>query len=311
MRRSVAVLVAVAAVSLLTTPATAQTADARYVTLLFGRTQWVQAENCVRDPKAVDLGQVSQALQGRNLRATGNLVLNQIPATGFWCEGGFSLHPGWDRVMTLKQQGWSFVSAGRSYMNMATATYQQAYNNSCGSLPVFAQRGIDASGLYAYPNDKWTTAIQADPVSKCFSYGRTYGTGVNTRSQMSAPWFQSTHTTQGARCNMPNAGCPYASQAKWAYTLPSSIIATIRGLQPGQWYSVQFYRFVTGANLDTADTFRWDCRAADARLHWATRPEVYCWNDFVAVLDALEAERDAGRVVVTDPKAVATAWGRP
>ena len=73
---------------------------------------------------------------------------------------------------------------------------------------------------------------------------------------------------------------------------------------------MQFYRFVTGANLDEADRFRWDCRATDPRLHWATRPEVYCWNDFVQVIDALAAERAAGRVVVTDPKTVGTAWGR-
>ena len=311
MRRFVAVFTAAAALALLLTPAaSSQTADRRYVTLLFGRTQWAQAENCVRDPRAVDLGAVSQAIRNRSLTATGNIVLNQVPATGFWCEGGFSLHPGWDRIQTLRQRGWTFVSAGRSYINMATATYRQAYNNSCGSLPVFAQRGIDASGLFAYPNDKYTTAVQTSPVSTCFKYGRTYGTGVNTRSQMGPPWFQSTHTTQGARCNMPNAGCPYAALAKWAYTLPSSIIATIRGLQPGQWYSVQFYRFVTGSNLDTADRFRWDCRASDPRLHWATRPEVYCWKDFVSVLDVLKTEKDAGRVVVTDPKSVALAWGR-
>jgi hypothetical protein len=310
MRRLIAAAVAVASVSLVLTPATAQTTDQRFVSILFGRTQWAQAENCVKMTNTVDLGAVSQALRSRGLNATGNIVLNQVPATGFWCEGGFSLHPGWDRIQTLRQQGWNFVSAGRSYINMSTATFQQAYNNSCGSLPVFAQRGIDASGLYAYPNDKYTTAVQTNPVSTCFAWGRTYGTGVNTRSQMGAPWFQSTHTTQGARCNMPNAGCPYAAQEKWAYTLPSSIIATIRGLQPGQWYSVQFYRFVTGANLDALDRFRWDCRATDPRLHWATRPEVYCWNDFVAVMDALAAERSAGRVVVTDPKSVAAAWGR-
>ena len=209
MRRCIAVVAAVAAFLLVTTPvATGQTADQRYVTVLFGRTQWVHAENCARDPNSIDLGQVSQALTSRGLTASGNVVLNQTPATGFWCEGGFSLHPGWDRIQTLEQQGWSFNSAGRSYLNMAQATTQQALNNSCGSLPTFNQRGIDASGLFAYPNDKYTTAVQTNPVSTCFGYGRTYGSGVNTRWQMAAPWFQSTHTTQGARCNMPNAGVP-------------------------------------------------------------------------------------------------------
>src|SRR5688572_30204368 len=106
MRRLIAALVAVSAVTLLMTPATAQTTDRRFVSLLFGRTQWAQAENCVRVTNTVDLGTVSQALQARGLSATGNIVLNQVPASGFWCEGGFSLHPGWDRVMQLRQQGW-------------------------------------------------------------------------------------------------------------------------------------------------------------------------------------------------------------
>ncbi len=292
------------------TPVTQSATQPRYVSILFGRIQWAQAENCVRMATAVDLGTAADALAARGLTATGNIVLNQVPASGFWCEGGFSLHPGWDRIQLLRQQGWSFVSAGKYYRYMTGLSYQQQKDNSCGSLPLFAQRGIDASGLFAYPNDQYSASIQADPVSTCFDWGRTYGTGVTSRWQAGQPWFQSTHTTQGARCNRPNAGCPYAAFEKWQYTLPSRIIATIQNLQPGQWYSVQFYRFVTGANLDSLDRFRWDCRATDPTLHWATRPEVYCWNDFVQVIDVLAQERAATGLVVTDPASVAAAWGR-
>src|SRR5688500_10180178 len=121
MRRLIAALVAVSAVTLLITPATAQTTERRFVALLFGRTQRAQAESCVRVASAVDRGTVSQGFRARGLSATGNIVLNQVPAGGFWCEGGFALHPGWDRVMQLKQQGWSYVSAGRSYIDMSTA----------------------------------------------------------------------------------------------------------------------------------------------------------------------------------------------
>ena len=308
--RKTFVLVSVLTMLMVTIPATRSATQPRYVSILFGRTQWVQAVNCVRQANTVDLGQAAQALTARGLTATGNVVLNQTRATGFWCEGGFSLHPGWDRLQSLRQQGWSFVSAGKYYRYLTALTYQQQKDISCGSLPVFAQRGIDASGLFAYPNDKYSTQIQADPVSTCFKWGRTYGTGVTSRWQTSWPWFQSTHTTQGARCNKPNAGCPYAAQEKWAYTLPSRIIQTIQGLQPGQWYTVQFYRFVTGANLDPNARFRWDCRATDPMLHWATRPEVYCWNDFVQVIDVIAAERTATGLVVTDPGSVARAWGR-
>ena len=308
MRRATVVLTFFSVVAAMHGPATA--AEPSYVSLLFGRTQWVQARNCAAVANGVNLETVAQALATRGLTATGNIVLNQVPATGFWCEGGFSLHPGWDRIQQLRADGWDFVSAGKYYRYMPDLTYAQQRDNSCGSLPIFQTRGIDASGLFAYPNDKYNAAVQADPVSTCFDWGRTYGSGVTTESQAAFPWFQSTHTVQGARCSKPNAGCPYAAQYKWQYTHPDWMIATVRSLQPGQWYTMQYYRFVTGTSQIPNDRFQWDCRAADPAAHWATRPEVYCWSDFLRVLDALVQERDAGGLVVTDPATVADAWGR-
>ena len=308
---TVAVLVTLMATGMAGMPDAAVAVDEpSYVSVLFGRTQWVQARNCRAVTNGVDLGVAAQALTARGLTATGNLVLNQVPPSGYWCEGGFSLHPGWDRIATLRAAGWTFVSAGRSYSYMTGLTYAAQVNNSCGSLPLFQARGIDASGLFAYPNDMYSAAIQADPVSGCFDWGRTYGTGVTNRWEIGPPWFQSTHTVQGARCTKPNAGCPYAAQPKFQYTHPDAMAATIRGLQPGQWYTVQFYRFVTGSSLIPNDRFQWDCRATDPAIHWASRPEVYCWTDFLRVLDALAQERNAGGVIVADPATVADAWGR-
>jgi hypothetical protein len=308
MRRVLVMLIFCSMVAALSGPAAA--AEPSFVSLLFGRTQWAHARNCVAVTNGVNLGSVAQELAARDLTATGNIVLNQVKPTGFWCEGGFALHPGWDRILPLRDAGWSFVSAGKYYRFMPNLTYAQQLDNSCGSLPVFQARGIDAGGLFAYPNDKYNTAVQTNPVSTCFDWGRTYGTGVTSRSTAGPPWFQSTHTVQGARCSKPNAGCPYAAQYKWQYTHPDWMVATIRSLQPGQWYTMQFYRFVTGTSQIPNDRFQWDCRAEDPAAHWATRPEVYCWTDFLRVLDALAQEVDAGRLVVTDPASVADAWGR-
>ncbi|HEX6845142.1 MAG TPA: hypothetical protein VF235_08520 [Actinomycetota bacterium] len=288
----------------------AQAAEPRYVTILFGRTQWAQAENCVQMPGAVTLGQVADAMTARGLTATANIVWNQVPNSGFWCEGGFSLHPGWDRIQPLVNAGWHVSSAGKYYRAFSSLTPSQQRDASCGSLPLFRQRGIDASGLFSYPNDSWSVTAQTNVVSTCFDWGRTYGTGITSRWTAGPPWFQSTHTTQGANCSIPNAGCPYAAQEKWRYTHPDRILATMTSLQPDQWYSVQFYRFVTGSNLDPLDRFRWDCRATNPGLHWATRPEVYCWSDFVRVLDGLANLRTTSGLVVTDPATVANAWGR-
>ena len=93
MRRYIAVLAAQAAFMQDTTPvATGQTADQRFVTILFGRTQWVHAENCVRDPNSIDLDQVSQALTSRGLTASGSAVIGS-PASGAMVNGAASVEP--------------------------------------------------------------------------------------------------------------------------------------------------------------------------------------------------------------------------
>lgn len=307
--RRLSVILSVATTLVAVAPS-ASAEEARFVSLLFGRTQWVQAENCVAMRQGVPLDVAAAALSARGLTATANLVWNQVPNAGFWCEGGFSLHPGWDRIRPLVAAGWKVTSAGKYYRSFSSLTPTQQRDMSCGSLPLFAAKGVDASGLFAYPNDTWTVEAQTNIVSTCFDWGRTYGTGVNSRTSAGPPWFQSTHTVQGANCSVPNAGCPYAAQEKWRYTHPDRIVATMRGLQPGQWYAVQFYRFVTDANLDPLDRFRWDCRAADPGRHWASRPEVYCWSDFLRVIDEIAALRTSTGLVVTDPATVAAAWGR-
>ena len=45
------------------------------------------------------------------------------------------------------------------------------------------------------------------PVSTCFDYGRKYGPGLNTQSQMVAPWFASTLSVGGGKCNDVTLPC--------------------------------------------------------------------------------------------------------
>jgi hypothetical protein len=136
-------------------------------------------------------------------------------------------------------------------------------------------------------------------VASCYAYGRRYGSGLNTRSRMRAPWYQSTLSVNGGNCNTPSLRC-YTYAAPRRYASPITLRDRIASLRADQWFVMQHYRFVTGSMSG-----QWDCSAADWRRHWTASPEEYCWNDYLSVLDRIPAS-----VVVTDPASVAVAWGR-
>ena len=71
--------------------------------------------------------------------------------------------------------GWSVVSATFAYSNVTTMTPAQQQNEICGSLPAFAAYGLDASGMFAYPNNAWDGDVREGVTDFCFNWGRTYG----------------------------------------------------------------------------------------------------------------------------------------
>ena len=93
------------------------------------------------------------------------------------------------------------------------------------------------------------------------------------------------------------------------YTLPSTIIARIQALKPGQWYTLQAYLLVTGKNPKYAhNKMRWDCTSSDPALHWTNTTVRYCYSDYQQILQAIAADPS---ITVTDPLTVGRAWGRP
>lgn len=277
-----------------------------YVTLLFGRALWVQTDlDCQPKPGTVDLQGVADALQARGLSASGNVVVSRTNESTRRCWSKYTLHPSWQDLARLRDDyGWSFVSGGAKYRNITTLSPQEQFAESCGSLDAFLAHGhTRASGLFAYPNNKTTTQIQTDVVSNCFSFGRTYGSGV-TQSPPQAPYFQSTHSVNGGKCHDASLPCyTMAVRNDRRYTSPETLISKA-AVNPGQWATLQWYRMVTGTVQDGSN-FQWDCRSSDWRQHWTSDPETYCFEDFLAVVDALPSD-----VVVTDPLTVAQAWGR-
>lgn len=281
-------------------------AETRFLTLAFGRTQWVTAHSCRPLAGAVTLGHVADELAARDLVGTGNVVIDRESATSSPRCFSYGLGTTWEQLASLRDTfGWNFISAGQSYRDMTTLTTQQQIDESCGSLAALQAHGHDRGwGLFAYPNNRRTSTIQKNVVSTCFSYGRVYDFRFNRIGSMGPPWFQRTTSVNGGSCNVVGAWCydPASVGANHHYRTPASLAALMQP-GPGRWSVVQMYRFVDGAQ-DTS-IFDWDCTDPDPAMHWTSSSEIYCLNDYLWALDQIPTD-----VLVTDPATVAEAWGR-
>jgi Tol biopolymer transport system component len=282
-----------------------------FLTLTFSRLQMSSAVNCVPVGAPLDTV-VAPELQRRGLTGTFSLVTSWTNETTRVCGGGklwpqSIVYGSWNDARTLRDvYGWQAISQSKTYRNITTLSAGDQRDESCGSLPAFTSRGFTrANGMFAYPNNAYTTQIQQDIVSTCFAYGRTYagswsapGGALNTRATTVAPWFQKTLSLGGGKCNNGAQICRTINQTP--YASPILLGNTIAGVQDDQWYVLQGYRFVTGSVSG-----RWDCTGADWSSHWTAAIEDYCWVDYMAILDRIQPG-----TVVTDPLSVAQAWGR-
>ena len=278
-----------------------------FVSVMFGRMQWTTTNQMCRPlPNAIDLGTAKRALDSRGIRATGVVITSWTAQNRFRCRGGTTKVPGWNKITAWHADGWSFVSGG-THADMTKLTYVEQWRESCRSLRVFARHGIDASGMFAYGNNRYTDEIQADPVSRCFRFGRRYSGYLNHRSTAAPLWYAHVHSVNGGKCNDPTLACytkQYASPRR--YWSPLAMAARIRAVED-TWYVLQFYRFVRRSHAGARHA--WDCTSDDWRRHFTSHSELYCYRDFLLVMDALKRAMTRG-VVVTDPGSVADAWGR-
>jgi hypothetical protein len=293
----------------------AATAEAPgYLTIMFGRTNWVAASRtCVPVPGAPTLLEVAQDMATMGLVGTGAVVTDTVGTATEGC-GTVShnnQYPTWSDLGALQGLGWSFVSASATYKpKMTTISYANQVSESCGSLTdpingLYAHGFANAWGMFAYPDNAFTTAIQTNPVSTCFAFGRTYQIGRNIESSMAAPWFQRTNSVSGGRCvdvtlpchTMRETGCHGCSPY---YTSPTMLEA-LANTAGDEWTSIQFYRFLSGAGTD--GHLSWDCTSPNWQDHWTSQGEAYCYNDFLAVMAAIPAN-----VRTVDPATVARAW---
>jgi hypothetical protein len=259
---------------------------------------------CAPVPGILTLSQIAQDLQTRGMTATAAAVVAFTkPAES--CIAG-EIYASWADLQSLNARyGWKVVSAGMTYSNITTMTPAQQLAESCGSLPSFTAEGLNANGVFAYPNNWWNTIVQTNVVSTCFDYGRNYKNVANNESTMNPDGIQNTIGIVGGACDTAGVPC-YASipgQKNKRYENPATFESLAGREGSGQWIDLQFYKLVTGSSSD--GTLSWDCTGSDPTLHWTSQPELYCQKDFDAILNSVPAG-----VVVTDPASVAAAWGR-
>ena len=271
-----------------------------FVTILFSRSQWALGENCTALPGAITLQQVADDLHDRGGIGVGSVVTSWLRGSSTHCSREV-IYPSWDMLESLHaSDGWESVSHSATHRNMTQLTRSQQFAESCGTLPTFVDHGFNrAWGMFAYPNNKRSTDIQTNVVSTCFAFGRKYSPNPNRIGTTVAPWWAKVKSVNGGKCNDTAAAC-YSISAPFRYEDPFTLASLVQ-VTGGEWAVVQFHKLVSGSKL--SGTVRWDCRESDWRLHFTSRTEMYCWNDYQRVLNAIPAG-----AVVTDPVTVARAW---
>jgi hypothetical protein len=257
------------------------------------------------------------------MAGTGTLVTDgTFPTTRNCVHYNDDLTASWADATNLAQTyGWSFVSHTATYPSakkLQSLTPQQAYDETCGTIATIASHGLPgATGMIAYPGGEGPKAnavireLQAKYGQTCFDWGRMYVPSGVTDAATTAPYWQHTVVLSGGACNDPTAWC-YSGVVipnNRHYTLPSTIIAEIQALQPGQWFTLQAYLLVTGRQpAYTQNGTRWNCTSKNPALHYTNHEVRYCWSDYQQIIQAIAADPS---ITVTDPLTVGKAFGRP
>jgi hypothetical protein len=287
------------------------TASPGYLTLLFGRTQWVatspQCTALAGQPTLVDIAQTLQSLTPPRT-GVGDVINARTGPTSEDCVN-YQIYPSWTDLASLQDQyGWTLVSGSEDHQDMTTLTTAQQVAASCGTLTepggLYAHGATQAWGMFAYPDNNRTTAIQSNVVSQCFAFGRTYAGGRNVEQDMKAPWFQRSNSFLGGACNEPS-GCPGSTVVRNQLGQPvyyesPVMLDNLMDVAGGEWVVVQMYKLVQGENLTGSPT--WDCNGS-WQQHWTSMTELYCENDFMAAVEQIPAN-----VLTVDPATVAEAW---
>ncbi len=277
----------------------ASAAGQSYVTLMFsrGQVEGVTGVNCTPVANSVTVWKVAQDLAARGHSATEAISPASVLESTERCGGG-DLTLSWNDLASLRSSyGWDATPRGNT--SDAGATLEQQRADSCDLLPTFYNHGYsNAWSMYSYNGGGYVDQMQIDVVSGCFAFGRAYRIVGNTLP-IPSPYTAKVFSINGGNCVDTSLPCSTYS-APYPYTQPSQLTAII---QTGGWAVIQGYKFVTGSSSSGVVTF--DCTGANPRSHWTSRSEIYCYDDWLSVVDSIPAS-----TAVVAPAVVAAAQSR-
>ncbi len=312
-RPSVGILIAFAIGCMVLQPTGASAAvPGGALTIMFGRGA-LRATNysCAVLPGSVSLFTVANDLRARGLTATIPMTASHAgEGTTRVCSGGYR-YANWADLATFRDAyGWTVVPRGLTNAALTGITDPlELERNICGAKQVFAAHGHErAWGMFAWPQNEFTSELQQRYVTPCYAYGRRY-TAPYATNALPAPWpyWARSVSVNGGKCADPSLPChTFTPKGNRDYMQPRDLAATAASARArGAWALLQFYSLVSGSYGRMGDRFAWDCRSSDPADHWTSYSEYYCWSDYLAVLRSIPA---GARVV--DPAEVAALTGR-
>ena len=177
---------------------------------------------------------------------------------------------------------------------------------ACGSAAAIVDHGWRSPlSLFAYPNNRVTTEINARVLSHCpYVLGRRYSGEANTRRSIRSGFLR-VYSINGGSCHDAALRCSQLD-TRFAYTRPAELALRLRPA-PGRWVVPQIYRLVTGSRSTGA--LRWNCRGP-AGSHFTydvggDSTELYCAHDYFAALGHEPGYVVKGRTIV----GVERRWG--
>jgi hypothetical protein len=316
----------------------------RWLTIQFGRSAWGAAGGGTCEPytESVSLGDIATYLTEYGYTAQGSVPFGHIDTKEpdvRKCPWSGNVSASLNDLARLRDRhGWTFVadSIGPLPSNPSTRpgmtelTCDDQIASASASLAELQRHGhFRGWGLIAPPAGGVSTGIRDNVESRFYSFSRSYGYNYriteNTKAKaLDGDWayFKS---VDGGLCNDELAPCydHYVSGSyprPFRYLTPDALLEYMVA-ERGEWRGVQFYRLVSGSRLPPPDEYPgtaeepagtgnesyWDCTSGNSDLHWTSRAELYCFEDFADVIDRLSEEhRD---VITTDTARIATTWG--
>lgn len=203
-------------------------------------------------------------------------------------------------LQDVHAQGGTVVSEGIDHTSLAGASPIRQWTDTCGVQPTFyGTHGINIQAMHAYTGGRLRPTVQRDFVSRCFAWGRSYGSEPNTPSTLTTyPYIMRVRSLNGG-CPTPDRTCQ-GTTTPYKYLPREELLAWLTPAT-GQIKVLQPYDGIKGVHL--SGQFSWDC--TPGARHWSSFTEGYCWDDMLWALDHLPR-----RVEVTSLTRLAAALGR-